>query len=94
MELTDMKIAFAIAALACCVSTSFAQTAPTASPASPAAAASNGAVATNPTAQVGKWVPPYGQPVVQKTRAQVYQELIESEKDGQRDYLNSTLYAN
>jgi hypothetical protein len=96
MELTEMKIAFAIAAFACCVSTSFAQTAPaatSASPASPAVTAPNGAGATSSTAQAGGWVPPYGQPVAQKTRAQVYQELVEAEKDGQLDYLNSTVYA-
>jgi hypothetical protein len=44
------------------------------------------------TAQ-GNWVPPYGQPVVQKTRAQVYHELVQAEQDGQLAYLNSTLYA-
>ncbi|WP_027794936.1 DUF4148 domain-containing protein [Paraburkholderia acidipaludis] len=41
----------------------------------------------------GSWVPPYGQPVAQKTRAQVYQELVQAEQDGQLAYLNSTLYA-
>jgi hypothetical protein len=49
------------------------------------------------TAQVastsGQWVPPYGQPTTPKTRAQVYQELVHAEQDGQMDYLNSTVYA-
>jgi hypothetical protein len=43
--------------------------------------------------QPGQWVPPYGQPVPEKTRAQVYQELVQAEQDGQLAYLNSTLYA-
>lgn len=51
------------------------------------------AYATSPLAQAGRWVPPYGQPVVGKTRAQVYQELVQAEQDGQLAYLNSTLYA-
>jgi hypothetical protein len=41
----------------------------------------------------GQWVPPYGQAVAPKTRAQVYQELVHAEQDGQLDYLNSTLYS-
>jgi hypothetical protein len=44
-------------------------------------------------AQVGQWVPPYDEAVQPKTRAQVYQELVQAEKDGQLAYLNSTLYA-
>ncbi|POR50104.1 uncharacterized protein DUF4148 [Paraburkholderia eburnea] len=41
----------------------------------------------------GNWVAPYGQPVHQKTRAEVYHELVQAEQDGQLAYLNSTLYA-
>lgn len=41
----------------------------------------------------GQWTPPYGQPVQEKTRAEVYHELVQAEKDGQLDYLNSTLYS-
>ncbi|ATF86151.1 MULTISPECIES: DUF4148 domain-containing protein [Burkholderia] len=41
----------------------------------------------------GQWVAPYGQPVHEKTRAEVYQELVQAEQDGQLQYLNSTLYA-
>lgn len=50
-------------------------------------------VAVTTTAQAGGWVPPYGQPVAQKTRAQVYQELVQAQQDGQLAYLNSTVYA-
>lgn len=53
-------------------------------------------VAANSTAPVvttGSWVAPYGQATAGKTRAQVYQELVHAEKDGQLAYLNSTLYA-
>ncbi len=49
---------------------------------------------SNPaTAQGGQWVPPYSQPAAGKTRAQVYQELMHAEQDGELDYLNSTIYA-
>jgi ABC-type glycerol-3-phosphate transport system substrate-binding protein len=42
--------------------------------------------------QTGQWVPPDGETIAPKTRAQVYQELVKSEQDGQLDYLNRTLY--
>ncbi|WP_407973202.1 DUF4148 domain-containing protein (plasmid) [Burkholderia pyrrocinia] len=45
------------------------------------------------TDTAGQWVPPYGQPVSQKTRAQVYRELVQAEQDGQLAYLDSTIYA-
>jgi len=41
----------------------------------------------------GQWVPPYGQTVAPKTRAQVYQELVHAEQDGQLAYLDATLYS-
>jgi hypothetical protein len=44
-------------------------------------------------AQAGHWIPPYGVAVPQETRAQVYQDLVHAEKDGQLAYLNSTVYA-
>jgi hypothetical protein len=44
--------------------------------------------------QIGAWVPPQGEANVPKTRAQVYAELVQAEKDGQLDYLNSTIYRN
>jgi hypothetical protein len=40
----------------------------------------------------GEYVPPYGQAVVGKTRAQVYQELEDAEKDGEIAQLNATVY--
>lgn len=41
----------------------------------------------------GQWVPPYGQPIHEKTRAEVYAELVHAEQDGQIKYLDSTLYS-
>ncbi|MFT4505590.1 DUF4148 domain-containing protein [Caballeronia sp. 15711] len=41
----------------------------------------------------GQWVPPYGQAVTPKTRAEVYQELVHAEQDGQLAYLDATLYS-
>ncbi|RQX83958.1 DUF4148 domain-containing protein [Burkholderia anthina] len=41
----------------------------------------------------GQWVPPYGLPIHEKTRAEVHAELVQAEQDGQLKYLNSTLYA-
>ncbi|VBB14843.1 DUF4148 domain-containing protein [Burkholderia stabilis] len=41
----------------------------------------------------GQWVPPYGQPIHEKTRAEVYAELVHAEQDGQLKYLDSTLYS-
>ena len=49
--------------------------------------------ATAVTVSPGQWTAPYGQPVAGKTRAQVYHELVKAEKDGQLDYLDSTVYA-
>jgi hypothetical protein len=53
------------------------------------------ATATPPaaTTQAGQWQAPYGQPIQPKTRAEVYQELVHAEQDGQLSYLNSTVYA-
>jgi ABC-type glycerol-3-phosphate transport system substrate-binding protein len=50
------------------------------------------APAPTTVAQIGQWVPPDGQTVAPKTRAEVYQELVKTEQDGQLDYLNRTLY--
>jgi hypothetical protein len=60
------------------------------------AAAPSMQVAANSTSALtaaGSWVSPYGQATGGKTRAQVYQELVHAEKDGQLAYLNSTVYA-
>ncbi|WP_321856333.1 DUF4148 domain-containing protein [Burkholderia cenocepacia] len=45
------------------------------------------------TQAAGQWVPPYGQPIHEKTRAEVHAELVQAEQDGQLKYLNSTLYS-
>jgi hypothetical protein len=80
------SILFAAAVVASSISVSaFAQTQATDTTAQ---VAPNGAVAPG-----GQWVPPTGQPTQQKTRAQVYQELVQAERDGQMAYLNSTVYA-
>jgi len=79
-----MMIAIAFAALATTGSAFAQSTAPAQAPAQAAA----------PTilAQTGQWVPPDGQTIEPKTRAEVYQDLVKSEQDGQLDYLNRTLY--
>jgi hypothetical protein len=80
--------ALALVTGATCAS-AFAQSAPEAQSAqSTATVGSN--VAQAPAQQ---WVSPYGQPTMQKTRAQVYQELIQAERDGEMQRLNSTVYA-
>jgi hypothetical protein len=56
-------------------------------------ASANVPVAAAAAVSPSQWTPPYGQPVVEKTRAQVYHELVQAEQDGQLNYLNSTLYA-
>ncbi|MFP3248282.1 MAG: DUF4148 domain-containing protein [Paraburkholderia sp.] len=43
--------------------------------------------------QDGQWVPPDAQANTGKTRAQVYQELVHAEQDGELNYLNSTIYS-
>jgi hypothetical protein len=55
--------------------------------AAPAFAKTNGTVS-----QASQWAPSTGQPSTQKTRAQVYQELVHAQQDGQLAYLNSTVY--
>jgi hypothetical protein len=84
-----LKIAALFGILA--TSTAFAQSNP-ASTAAPANAATNVAMSAA-APQAGGWVPPYGESVAPKTRAQVYAELVQAEKDGQLAYLNSTIYA-
>ncbi|WP_206997161.1 DUF4148 domain-containing protein [Trinickia mobilis] len=56
-------------------------------------ASANVPAATAVTVSPGQWTAPYGQPVQEKTRAQVYHELVQAEQDGQLNYLNSTLYS-
>ena len=91
MKSLTLAIAF-IGATA--TASAFAQStpAPTQQTATPAMqVAANGTSTTGSVA--GSWVAPYGQATTGKTRAQVYQELVHAEKDGQLAYLNSTLYA-
>ncbi|SKD04665.1 protein of unknown function [Burkholderia sp. CF099] len=76
-----MSIVFALAAGATSISCFAATT-----PVQPSAQASA-------STQSGQWIPPYGVKVPEKTRAEVYQELVHAEKDGQEAYLNSTLYS-
>jgi hypothetical protein len=76
--------AFALVASSTCVS-AFAQT--------PAPAQTmNGSpqIASN---DAGQSVAPRGQAPVSKTRAQVYNELVQAERDGQLATLNATVYA-
>ncbi|MGF6902334.1 DUF4148 domain-containing protein [Paraburkholderia sp. GAS348] len=80
-----MKVIKIAALLGMVVTTSaFAQSNTTAADTSASVAAS----------QTGAWVPPQGEANVPKTRAQVYAELVQAEKDGQLAYLNSTIYRN
>lgn len=86
-----MKLFTFAAALMVAVSTcAFAQTDPAQSPAT-STSTTQAAQASVPAN--GEWTPPDGQAIAPKTRAQVYQELVEAEKDGQLAYLNSTVYA-
>jgi hypothetical protein len=89
-------IAFAVAGATLC-SPVFAQTAAPAgtNAATSTAAGAAPAPADPPPAvsQAGQWAPPYGQPVTGLTRAQVYQDLVHAEQDGQLQYLNKTLYS-
>jgi len=91
MKSRTIAIAFAFAG-ATFTASAFAQS----TPSTPQQAAPATQVASTSTAaaqQAGQWVPPYGEASTGKTRAQVYQELVHAEQDGQLDYLNSTLYA-
>ncbi|MFP6559024.1 DUF4148 domain-containing protein [Paraburkholderia sp. B3] len=78
-------IRFCLAASVACAASAHAQTATQS--AQPANAATAAATANSAV------MPAYGQPVHEKTRAEVYQELVRAEQDGQLKYLNSTLYA-
>ncbi|HTI18061.1 MAG TPA: DUF4148 domain-containing protein [Trinickia sp.] len=82
-----LVFAIAVVTATACAS-AFAQTS------SPAQSSPDSAqIASNETsAPNGRWVPPYGQPTQPKTRAQVYQELVHAENDGQMAYLNSHVY--
>jgi hypothetical protein len=48
---------------------------------------------TGSTVQKGEWTSPQNQPAMGKTRTEVRQELIQAERDGELQYLNSTVFA-
>lgn len=79
-----MMIALAFAGLAATGSAFAQSSAPAQAPAQ--------APAPVTVAQAGQWIPPDGQTIAPRTRAEVYQDLVKSEQDGQLDYLNRTLY--
>ncbi|MEW6344661.1 MAG: DUF4148 domain-containing protein [Pseudomonadota bacterium] len=70
----------------------FAQSSPPA-PQQPAAATQMAQNSSADVQQDGQWVPPDAQANTGKTRAQVYQELVHAEQDGELNYLNSTIYS-
>lgn len=84
-----IKIAALLGILA--TGSAFAQSNP--APSNAANAASTTVAMSNAAPQGGTWVPPYGQAIAPKTRAQVYGELVQAQKDGQLAYLNSTIFA-
>jgi hypothetical protein len=59
---------------------------------SPLAAAPAAQTQSSNTVSTNQWTPPYGKPVKPLTRAQVYKDLLQAEKDGQIEHLNKTLY--
>jgi len=65
----------------------FAQATPASDHAAPEVAqvASN---STSPMSQAGSQLPSYSQPVVGKTRDQIYQELVQAQKDGSLARMN------
>lgn len=86
MKAIKPGIAACLAACAC--ASVYAQPSPDTHCAAPAAMPAS----AQGTQSNGGWVAPYGEPVHEKTRAEVYQELIQAEQDGQLAYLNSTVY--
>ena len=82
----------ALVSIAATTGTAFAQSTPGSNNAQPAQSTTTFTNGATP-GQNGQWVPPDGQPVASKSRAQVYQELVQARQDGQLAYLNSTVYA-
>jgi hypothetical protein len=85
-------VSFALTGATLC-SPVFAQTSAPAGTTAATQAAPAPATAPSAVSQAGQWTPPYGQPVTGLTRAQVYQDLVHAEQDGQLQYLNKTLYS-
>ena len=77
-------LAFAFVAGSACAP-AFAQTQP-----SPQTMDASPQIASNDAEQSAA---PHGQSIAPKTRAQVYQELVQAEHDGQLATLNSTVFA-
>jgi hypothetical protein len=93
IEEYTMKIVLFAALIGLAASGSaFAQTATRSNDPHPATTGSSFTTAST-TDQAGQWVAPYGQPVAGRTRAQVYQRLVQAENDGQLSRLDSTVYA-
>jgi len=82
-----MKHFVICAAIFAASATAFAQATPSNAHAAPDAAqvASN---STSPMSQAGSQLPSHSQPVVGKTRDQVYQELMQAQKDGSLARMN------
>jgi hypothetical protein len=85
------KLNTAIACAACCLCVSaFAQTT-TAMP--PGATPTHTAAQTAAPASQGQWTSPERGSASGLTRAEVYQQLVRAEDDGQLAHLNATVYA-
>ena len=79
-----MKYLISVALVSAAVTTTaFAQSNPSNDQAAPAA------TQMAAVSQASQWVPSYGQPAAGKTRAQVTQELIQAEQDGEMASLRS-----
>ena len=70
----------------------FAQSAPS-STQQPVATTQVAANSTSVTGEAGQWAAPSAEASGGKTRAQVYQELVHAEQDGQLDQLTATIYS-
>ena len=90
MKYLMIAIAF-VGATATATASAFAQT-NTSATQQPAASAQLAQNSNSAVDQAGQWVSPEAQEQTGKTRAQVYQELVHAEQDGQLQYLNSTIY--
>ena len=86
-----MKYLIASVALVASVAagSAFAQVNPEVAPTTPAAAQWQSAAA-QPTPQATQEVPSYAQPIHAKTRAEVYQELVQAQQDGSLAIMNKT----
>ncbi|XJV82959.1 DUF4148 domain-containing protein [Burkholderia anthina] len=90
-----MKAMMIALAAVCATATvpAFAQSNASPAPQQLASVSSPGMAGGAAVVQAGSWAGSYGSPIQEKTRAQVYQELVHAQQDGQLAYLNKTLYA-